>query len=176
MKLFVCSGCGRHVRDRATTCPFCGVASSSGVCTDGPTKRRRVSRAVLMTGAVMALADCDTTHAAFYGAVYCPDTVDLSSPCGFVSVTSTCAGATPTCGSNTLNATCTVGPIQANCTVTVVLGDGTTHTVPVTLATDVGCGDASTVASPPGTTDFASARCQAMPPSDAGDAADDGGG
>lgn len=73
---------------------------------------------------------------------------------------STCTGATPSCDDAGNTETCAVGPIGSNCTITVVLGDGTTHDVAVTVGVDNTdfCHNVTTVVSP-ANDDFASATC-----------------
>jgi hypothetical protein len=69
----------------------------------------------------------------------CPEAVGLWSPCGFVSVTTTCTGGPGACESFANGTSCSIGPVTSDCTVTVVLGDGTTHDVSVTVAAASGC-------------------------------------
>jgi hypothetical protein len=156
MKLFVCGGCARHVRDSATVCPFCRQAA--------PTTRshdqivRRVSRAVMLASAGLLVADCSSSNTPFYGACP-PDSIDISAACGFQSVTTTCAGATATFVGND----CTVAPIAGDCSIVVVLGDGTSHTIAVIVTTCPYGND--TLSASPGVTDLSSTTCGA---SDAG--------
>ncbi len=116
-----------------------------------------MSRAALLAGAGMLVADCGS-QATFYGACP-PDSVTVSAPCGFQSITTTCAGASATC----TDKPCSVVPISGNCNVVVVLGNGTSHTIAVTVST---CpfGNNTLVPSPE-STDLSSTTCSA---SDAG--------
>ncbi len=169
MKLVICSGCGRHVKEGATACPFCGETVSTAPTASGSLVVRRVSRAALLGSAgMLALADCSA--AALYGVCPPPD-VSIEAPCGFLAVTTTCAGVTPLCASD--QGSCIIGPItnSNNCTVSVLLGDHTTHTVAVTVSRCPIESDTLTVS--PEFTDLTSTTCQALP--DAGVGFGDGG-
>jgi len=127
--------------------------------TSGSPVVRRVSRAALLGSAgMLALADCSS--AALYGVCPPPD-VSIMAPCGFLTVTTTCAGVTPTCASD--QGSCSIGPITSNCTVAVVLGDHTSHTVTVTVSR-CGYGTNTLIASPE-FTDLTSTTCKALPDS-----------
>jgi len=98
--------------------------------------------------------------------------VEITSLCGFASVTTT------TCsGSITFpnEQSCKVGPITASCTVNVTLGDGTEHTIAVTFGSEQPggfCGNQTfTGVTSSNPVVFSTATCSGLP--DAGpDAAD----
>ena len=161
MKLFLCAACGRHVKERACACPFCGAVVWSSACLDGRSPVSRMSRRALIAGgATVALV---TSCSSVYGAA-CPDQVELRSPCGFSLIETTCLGGLPTCeGDGAPFTLCSVAPMTDKCSISVVLGDGTQHTVTVT---DRSCVQPSFV-------DFTSATCKAPAADDGGlDAAD----
>jgi hypothetical protein len=87
----------------------------------------------------------------------CPQGVGLWSPCGFSSITTTCSGGPAACQSFTNGTSCSIGPVTGNCTVTVMLGDGTTHDVSVTVAETAPCGSVDVVTNP--SQGFASPTC-----------------
>lgn len=159
MSLFLCRGCGRHVKECSEACPFCGAAVSTTAC-DAKRAAPRVGRSALFAGAsvVVAVSSCAT-----YGS--CPIALDLESPCGFLLVESTCSDGIPTCKKNgaTTFTTCKVVP-RSDCTVAVMLGDGTQHTVSVKVDSCV----------TPGFVSFASATCFApiTPDASTNDASD----
>jgi hypothetical protein len=144
-----------------------------------------MARAGLLAGGSALLAvSCSSSAyggAILYGGVPppCPD-VTLSSPCGFVSIATTCAGSATSCDPappsvGAFGSTCKVTRIGADCTVTVTLGDGTSHTVPVTVGPGGGrCANMVVVVSPATPVDLASATC-ALPVVDAGEDSGDGG-
>ena len=160
MQLVVCARCGRHVKD--SKCPFCGA--TNGAPRVEPSPVLRAGRAVVMAsataGAVMSLVAC-------YGSASCPDQLNVSAACGFLSITTTCPDASATCTYNArgLATLCTIFPIKANCTISVKLADLTTHDVPVTVTTSGVC--SLQIASPTSNPDFTSPTCQAGGPIDA---------
>jgi hypothetical protein len=165
MKLFLCRGCGRHVKERTSTCPFCGAVVSTTLCFDSARKAPHVSRGVLVAGvgaSIVAAVSCGGA----YG--QCPIMVDLESPCGFSLIETTCSGGLPQCTTSSGGVSCTLIRPDARCLIAVQLGDGTQHTVTVTVD---GCVS-------PGFVSFASPTCT-LPPKppptcEAGlDAADD---
>ena len=168
--LTLCSNCQRHIKAQSENCPFCAAASTTA---KEPGGGGRVSRAMMFAGAsALAGAACFSAQPA-YGTCFVPTEVTLDSPCGFVSVSTTCAGTTKTCGPTT----CTIGPMTASCSIDVTLGDGTQHTVPVTVGTvSPGgfCGNQSftAVTSDPNPS-FASPTCVTPPPDAGSDASDD---
>jgi len=119
---------------------------------------------------MLAVANCG----AYGQPPLCPQDVELSSPCGIVNVTTTCAGAgTSSCGSGT----CSVGPIVSSCSISVVLGDGTTQTIAVTVgqSPDGRCASSVVVSPRDGFQSFSSATCHAPFGPEAGvDASNDG--
>ena len=161
MKLFLCCGCGRHVKGGTSDCPFCGAAVSTEACVDSARPSRRMSRGALLAGgaAVAFVASCSS---ASYG--QCPTEVSLTSPCGITLVETTCLGGLPACASadGSVFTSCSVVPTTDQCTISVMLGDGTQHTVPVD-----GKGCVS-----PGFVDFASSTCVPPRASDGGPVAD----
>ena len=177
-KLFLCSGCGRHVKECSHACPFCGRAVSSVPCLDSVTVARRLTRAALLTSAstMLALSGCST-----YGNPPCPHEIDFLSPCGFQSVTTTCTGATLACehveGGLSLDQ-CSLKPVTASCAFTTTLGDSSTHTTAITVGSQSGCGG-DVIISPSGGTvsvqvDLTSGTCRPPPDLDSGvDGTDD---
>ena len=157
MKLFLCCGCGRHVKGGTSDCPFCGAAVSMEACVDSARPSRRMSRGALLAGgaAVAFVASCSS---ASYG--QCPMEVSLTSPCGITLIETTCLGGLPPCATadGSVFTSCSVVPMTDPCTILVMLGDGTQHTVAVT-----GKGCVS-----PGYVDFASSTCVPLPSSDGG--------
>jgi hypothetical protein len=91
--------------------------------------------AMLTTGAVVALAGCESSTA-FYGACSPPpDTIDLDVPCMF-DVESTCSNTPTDCNATT---SCRIGPITADCSISVTLasnGAQTTFAVTVDQVTE----------------------------------------
>lgn len=141
MKLFLCSACGRHVKECSAACPFCGAAVAKKPCLDSATIVRRLSRAALLTGASTMLA---ASACSSYGqGPFCPHEVDFSAPCGFESVSTTCAGATMACdhqaGGTGLDV-CTIVGVTASCSFTAKLADGMpAHTIAITVGSRSGC-------------------------------------
>jgi hypothetical protein len=138
MKLFVCHACGRHVKEQSIACPFCGGVVAPTPCLDASTTLRRMSRAVLLTSASTMLA---TSSCGAYGApAYCPVEISLYAPCGLTDISSTCSNATTECQRvDGIASTCQLGPVLESCVVTAVLGDGTTHSVSITLGSSSRC-------------------------------------
>ena len=107
----------------------------------------------------VALASCSA-----YGGPVCTKTVGLYSPCGFESETTTCAGATKTCSPSGVGFLCTFAPVESSCTITVVVKDGTTHDVNVTVtSTSATCPNPS-----PNYQSFASPTCKSASAPEAG--------
>lgn len=50
VKLFLCTGCNRHVRECSVACPFCGAVVSTTPCLDD-SLARRMSRGAMVAGA-----------------------------------------------------------------------------------------------------------------------------
>lgn len=125
----------------------------------------------MMASASTAVALASCSAYGHPGVPSCNDLVTLDSPCGFLSETTTCAG-TKTCKANMNDHTCTFGPMTASCTITVVLGDGTSHTVAVTVQpAPASCVSASVVVSSDPSQSF---TCSSLQSPDAGvDAPDD---
>ncbi len=119
--------------------------------------RRRVRFLLDTSGLMMAVAVCTTAMAA-YGTCP-PDSIQVTAPCGIQSVTTTCTGATSQCSART----CSIGPIASDCTVTVVLGDGTSHPIDVTVMSNAGnafCSAQTVSVASPDFTDLSSASCE----------------
>jgi len=91
--------------------------------------------------------------------------VELSSPCGFSSVTTTCAGGPARCEDSGAEY-CGIGPVTSDCGVTVTLGDETTHTFPVTVGPDR-CAGNSLIVTSPGVINLTCAPTDAGPDADA---------
>ena len=116
----------------------------------------RARRSVLLggAGAIMAAAGCGSPPAALYGACP-PDSVDIFAACGIQSISSTCTGATPTCSGGN----CSVGPITSACTISVVLGDGTTHTISAAVAEGLAFCAKGQLSATPESVNLTSASC-----------------
>ncbi len=120
---------------------------------------RRASRVMIFTSAgAIAIAGCSQSA---YGGCVAPDDVSIKSPCGFLGVTTTCAGATADCSENF----CDVSPVRANCAITVHLTDGTTRTIDVTFGSGL-CSNGEGVT--PDFVDLTSSTCRAPTMLDAG--------
>jgi hypothetical protein len=100
-------------------------------CFDGTQPFRRMTRAAMMASAstMVMLASCS----AYGQGPICGDDVTTFSSCGLMSATTTCAGATQSCTTPTQLQNCTWGPITTNCEIDLVLGDGTSQTIQVTV-------------------------------------------
>ena len=77
MKLFLCEGCNRHIKDGAETCPFCGDQRGALVA-DSAIRVPPMSRAMMLTGvaigAAVSLALVDCSSEAYGGCPNCaPD-------------------------------------------------------------------------------------------------------
>src|SRR5512143_775753 len=74
MKLYLCSGCDRHVRESDEACPFCGASARSPLVCDPSRRAPRMSRAALVGGvgaaAALLMANCSN---ATYGGPYPPN-------------------------------------------------------------------------------------------------------
>ncbi len=87
MKLFLCEGCNRHVRDSDTACPFCGKGHGALVA-DSAIRVPRMSRAMMLTGAAigaavsLALVNC-SSESAYGGCPSCvPPDAAVDAPTG----------------------------------------------------------------------------------------------
>jgi hypothetical protein len=86
MKLFLCEGCNRHVRDSDAACPFCG--EGHGVLVgDSAIRMPRMSRGMMVTGAVigaavsLALVNCGS-ESAYGGCPTCSPDAAVDAPTG----------------------------------------------------------------------------------------------
>jgi hypothetical protein len=78
--LIPCPSCHRHVESTETACPFCQMAlvprASSGAC-QGPCSGHPLPRlgraALVMAGAALLCAACQSSTVAAYGAAIIPD-------------------------------------------------------------------------------------------------------
>ena len=116
---------------------------------------------------------CDACGSGETAGPICQTSLLLGSPCGIKSMTTDCPAPTMSCDPKPM-AACTVGPVTADCSVTVVLGDGTSHTFPVTVDEKQGCIGKVIVSPEPS---FYSSTCQPPAPTfdaspDANDASD----
>ncbi len=71
MKLFLCAGCNRHVKDVDEPCPFCGASTRGPLVVDSSHVTPRMSRSALVVGAsigaAVALAMTDCSSSAYGG-------------------------------------------------------------------------------------------------------------
>ncbi len=76
MKLFLCGGCNRHIKEADATCPFCGVGVRGALVGDSSIRVPRMSRTLMLTGAAVgaavALAMVSCSGETYGGCPACP--------------------------------------------------------------------------------------------------------